>query len=280
MLLEAKHTQKNQYVKVGFSEGTNKDFDRYIKFLTGNSRSYGSEKEENEKIKELEGRLKDKLIKKIDRDWSHRDSIYPKDSEYGRGYKMVVDTTNQRVLFYKIYKNKDNENCVTIHKCPHYKDFIKDLEEKGIEPKKDADPNILLDLLEVERHIAVKESPKEELSEELDKKFNERKKELEKKLDNWKKEKDSDDKEEVKSNEISKEEKKEEVIDPKTKKKIKKVKHIGERGGKYYIDDNGNKIYPTEWNESVKGIKEILLESLSKSKIKSLCEYIKIKMVG
>ena len=192
MLLEAKHKPKNQYAKVGFSEGTNRDFDRYIKFLSGNRGSYGSEKEENEKIKELEGRLKDKIIKKIDRDWSHRDSIYPKDSEYGRGYKMAVDTTNQRVLFYEIYKNKDDKKCVTIHKCPHYKDFIKDLEEKGIEPKEDADPNILLDLLEVERHIAVKESPKEELSEELDKEFNKRKKELEKRLDNWEKDSNKD----------------------------------------------------------------------------------------
>lgn len=58
---------------------------------------------------------------------------------------MLVDTTNNRIIFYEIYKNRDNKRCVTIHKCPHYKDFIKDLEEKGIKPKKDADPNILLD---------------------------------------------------------------------------------------------------------------------------------------
>ena len=50
---------------------------------------------------------------------------------------------------------------------------------------------------------------------------------------------------------------------------------MGERGGKYYIDDNGNKVYPEEWNESIIDLKTKILES----KIVSLVDYLK-QMIG
>ena len=69
--------------------------------------------------------------------------------------------------------------------------------------------------------------------------------------------------------------KKEEVIDPKTGKKTKKVKHTGPRGGHYYINDKGEHIYPEEWNESLKNVKSFIKES----KMVSLIDFLK-KMVG
>lgn len=76
------------------------------------------------------------------------------------------------------------------------------------------------------------------------------------------------------------EETKEEVTDPETGKKIKKVKHTGPRGGHYYINDKGDHVYPEEWNESRKDIREILVESINNSKIRPLCEYIKTRLIG
>ena len=53
---------------------------------------------------------------------------------------------------------------------------------------------------------------------------------------------------------------------------------MGKRGGKYYIDDNGNKVYPEEWNESIKNMKSVK-SYITESKMISLVDYLK-KMVG
>lgn len=74
------------------------------------------------------------------------------------------------------------------------------------------------------------------------------------------------------------EDKKEDVIDPKTGKKTKKVKHTGPRGGHYYINDKGEHIYPEEWNESIKNMKSVKTYIIE-SKMVSLTDYLK-KMVG
>ena len=71
---------------------------------------------------------------------------------------------------------------------------------------------------------------------------------------------------------------KEEVTDPETGNKIKKVKHTGPRGGHYYINDKGEHVYPKEWNESVKNIRNIK-SYIIESKLTSLIDYIK-RMVG
>ena len=90
-----------------------------------------------------------------------------------------------------------------------------------------------------------------------------------------------DKEDDVKSKEDSDEESKEtkeEITDPETGKKIKKVKHTGPRGGHYYINDNGEHIYPEEWNESIKNMKSVK-SYITESKMVSLIEYLK-KMVG
>ena len=43
-----------------------------------------------------------------------------------------------------------------------------------------------------------------------------------------------------------------------------------EFAGKYYIDDNGNKVYPEEWNESIIDLKTKILETILKKKLRKL----------
>ena len=289
MLLETNKKHKyNQFTQIDFDGDSEDEFEKYVDFLNGNSKHFKEEikdkdEDEVEKIKNRwKGKLEKEIKEKLERTFNHEKSIYPSDTEYGED-NMLVDTTNNRIIFYEIYKNGDDKECVTIHKCPHYKDFIKDLEEKGIEPKKDADASILLDLLRVERHIATNESPNNKLSKKLDKEFNEREKELKKKLESQKEsQKEESDKEKGESkdsdNEKETKEEKEEVTDPETGKKIKKVKHTGPRGGHYYINDKGEHIYPEEWNESIKNMKSVK-SYITESKMVSLIDYLK-KMVG
>lgn len=68
-----------------------------------------------------------------------------------------------------------------------------------------------------------------------------------------------------------------EVTDPETGKKIKKKRHTGERGGKYYIGKGGERVYPPEWNGHKNESKLALIpitEYLQNSKMKSLTDYI------
>ena len=283
MLLEGKHKSKSQYKEISFNGEAEEEFEKYIDFLYTNSERFQDEvKDKNEdEIKEIEerwkGKLENELKDKLERTFNHKKSIYPDNSEYGID-NMLVNTTNQRVIFYEIIKDGDDSS-IKIHKCPHYEDFINELKEKKIEPKKNADPYILLDLLKLEYHNEVKKSGENGLSKEVKEEFNKREKELKDKCKNWNIDKDSknkDSKEPEKSKES--EGKKEKITDPKTGKKIKKVKHTGPRGGHYYINNKGKHIYPEEWNESIKNMKSVK-SYITESKMVSLIEYLK-KMVG
>lgn len=148
---------------------------------------------------------------------------------------MYVDKKSHYVVFYKVITPKKGEPYLSIEKNIHSTELKKELEEKGIKPLKDCDKSLLDDLETVYKEDDVKLRD------------------------------DSEDEKETQ----------EEVTDPDTGKKIKKVKHVGERGGKYYIDDNGNKVYPEEWNESIIDLKTKILES----KIVSLVDYLK-QMIG
>lgn len=136
MLLESKRKSKSQYKVVSFNDDSKDEFEKYIDFLYTNSERFKNEiKDKNEEeIKDIENKWKGKLEKelkdKLERTFNHKKSIYPSDTEYGED-NMLVDTTNNRVIFYEIHKGDDGSS-IKIHKCPHYKDFIKDLEEKGI----------------------------------------------------------------------------------------------------------------------------------------------------
>lgn len=288
MILEA----KSQYETIVFSDDSNEDFDKYIEFLMREDKKFQQKIEHasDDEISEIKDgqteKLKAQINKWVNNDWKHKDSIYPERTKYGKGYKMLVSGSGERVIFYEVYTDKKGKRHARIHKCPHYKDFSKDLEEKNIKPKEDADASLLLDLLQLERQDAVRDLKSDEdgLPEDVQKEFDERKKELEKKLDSQKESKKGsksvDKKDHDKDSESSKKEsetekKEEEVTDPETGKKIKKVKHTGERGGHFYIDDDGDRVYPEEWKESLKDIRTLITES----NIIPLSEFIK-QLVG
>lgn len=272
MILESK--SEPQYKTVSFSDDSNKDFEKYIEYLIKTDKNFQKEienEEDGDKVKRLknkrEEKLKNQIIKKVNKDWRHKESIYPSDTEYGKGYKMVVSGEGERVIFYDIYTDKKDKKHARVHKCPHYKDFIKDLEEKGIEPKKDADASLLLELLELERQDMVRDlKDVDSLPEDIQKDFDDRKKELEKKLESQKNP--------SKSSEKNSDEKFEEDTDEEGNPRQHKT---GPQGGKYYRVKIDGKWGPwnSETNEKMKSVKSYITES----KMVSLIDYLK-KMVG
>ena len=148
---------------------------------------------------------------------------------------MYVDKRSHYVVFYTVETTKNGDKIMKVRKNIHSTELKKELEEKDIKPLKNCDQSLLDDLVSVYKEDDVKLKD------------------------------DSEDEKETQ----------EEVTDPDTGRKIKKVKHVGKRGGKYYIDDNGNKVYPEEWNESIIDLKTKILES----KIVSLIDYLK-RMIG
>ncbi len=245
-------------MKVKFSPDTRDDLRNYKEHLQklkdSNRNKYHYIKPEDEKKK-----LRNKIGSSIGDKDNHSKSIFPKEFEYGsESHKMYIDKKSHHVVFYKVITPKKNgsEPYVSIEKCIHSKELRKELDKKGIEPLEDSDPQLLLDYITIEKEDKIND---ESLTDEEREEYKEIEDELKERI----------------SNNSKKTEKKEEVTDPDTGKKIKKVKHVGERGGKYYIDDNGNKVYPEEWNESIIDLKTKILES----KIVSLVDYLK-QMVG
>ena len=222
-------------MKVIFTSKTKEDFRKHNDYVRKQKKSDGH-KYQSYELKGINKSFKKNLKENLEKIKEPKDSIFPKEFEYSSdSHKMYVDKKSHYVVFYKVITPKKGEPYLSIEKNIHSTELKKELEEKGIKPLKDCDKSLLDDLETVYKEDDVKLRD------------------------------DSEDEKETQ----------EEVTDPDTGKKIKKVKHVGERGGKYYIDDNGNKVYPEEWNESIIDLKTKILES----KIVSLVDYLK-QMIG
>ena len=238
---------------IELSDNAKKEIVNYSKYLAKTT------KFDKEKIQELTTKFEEQLKKNINSsDNEHSDSIFPRKTKFGKGYKMCVDKSKHRVIFYKIDKDENGKEVARIHECPHSTELKKELDKKGIEPLEDSDPKLLLDYITVEKEDKVNN---ETLTDEEREEYKKKEDKLKERISNK-----------------SKDNKKEEVTDPETGKKIKKVKHTGPRGGHYYINDKGEHIYPEEWNESIKNMKSVKTY-ITESKMVSLVDYLK-KMVG
>ncbi|MBR5466535.1 MAG: hypothetical protein IKU79_03920 [Bacteroidaceae bacterium] len=222
-------------MKVIFTSETKEDFRKHNDYVQRLNKSDGH-KYQSYELKGINKSFKKNLKDNLEKIKTPKDSIFPKEFEYSSdSHKMYVDKMSHYVVFYTVETTKSGEKIMKVRRNIHSTELKKELEEKGIKPLKDCDKSLLDDLETVYKEDDVKLKD------------------------------DSEDEKETQ----------EEVTDPDTGRKIKKVKHVGKRGGKYYIDDNGNKVYPEEWNESIIDLKTKILES----KIVSLVDYLK-RMIG
>ena len=192
-------------MKVKYSKSTQEDFRKHRDYLTRTGKSDGHKYQKYE-LDGISKSLKSNISKGLTDIKEHKDSIFPKEFEYhSDSHKMYVDKKSHHIVFYKVITPKKGEPYISVEKCIHSTELRKELEKRGIKPLKGCDKSLLDDLETVYREDDVKS--KEDSDEES-------------------------------------KETKEEITDPETGKKIKKVKHIGPRGGHYYIKDNGEQIYP------------------------------------
>ena len=209
-------------MKIKYSKSTQEDFQKHRDYLTRTGKSDGHKYQKYE-LDGISKSLKSNISKGLTDIKEHKDSIFPKEFEYhSDSHKMYVDKKSHHIVFYKVITPKKGEPYISVEKCIHSTELRKELEKRGIKPLKGCDKSLLDDLETVYREDDVKS--KEDSDEES-------------------------------------KETKEEITDPETGKKIKKVKHTGPRGGHYYINDKGEHIYPEEWNESLKDIKDLIIES-------------------
>lgn len=218
---------------------------------------------------------------------NHNDSIYPKDCEFGKNYKIGIEKKKHYISFYKIIKDGDGNPQISIERCLHSTKLKKELDRKGIKPKEDADPYVLLDLLKIERgdEVAKLEDGKDSLPEELQKEFDEREKELESRIEsqNKKEEEEKEKSEDKKKEEKEKDKEKEEdgeIEKEDTDKDGNPRQHkTGPEGGKYYrvkIDGEWGPWNPDpKESKTFKSLSSLLLES----KMISLNQYIKNRKV-
>lgn len=222
-------------MKVIFTSETKEDFRKHNDYVRRLKKSDGHKYQPYE-LKGINKSFKKNLKDNLEKIKTPKDSIFPKEFEYSSdSHKMYVDKRSHYVVFYTVETTKNGDKIMKVRKNIHSTELKKELEEKDIKPLKNCDQSLLDDLVSVYKEDDVKLKD------------------------------DSEDEKETQ----------EEVTDPDTGRKIKKVKHVGKRGGKYYIDDNGNKVYPEEWNESIIDLKTKILES----KIVSLIDYLK-RMIG
>ena len=225
-------------MKVIFTSETKEDFRKHNDYVRKQKKSDGH-KYQSYELKGINKSFKKNLGENLGKIKEPKDSIFPKEYEYSSdSHKMYVDKKSHYVVFYTVETTKSGEKIMKVRRNIHSTELKKELEEKGIKPLKDCDKSLLDDLETVYKEDDVKSRD------------------------------DSEDEKETK----------EEVTDPETGKKIKKVKHIGPRGGHYYINDKGEHIYPEEWNESIKNMKSVKTY-ITESKMVSLVDYLK-KMVG
>lgn len=225
-------------MKVIFTGETKEDFRKHNDYVRKQKKSDGR-KYQSYELKGINKSFKKNLGESLEKIKEPKDSIFPKEFEYSSdSHKMYVDKKSHYVVFYTVETTKRGEKIMKVRRNIHSTELRKELEERGIEPLKDCDKSLLDDLKTVYKEDDVKLRD------------------------------DSEDEKETK----------EVITDPETGKKIKKVKHTGPRGGHYYINDNGEHIYPEEWNESIKNMKSVKTY-ITESKLISLVDYLE-KMVG
>lgn len=253
-------------MRVDFSKTANEELKDYKKHLLELKKK--GELPSYVKIPESLKKLKKIIIEELSRVNNHKDSIYPKDCEFGKDYKIGTRNEKNYISFYDIVKDSKGESYISIERCLHFTKLKKELDRKGIKPKEDADPYVLLDLLKIERgdEVAKLEDGKDSLPEELQKEFDEREKELESRIESQNK-KEGKKKEKEEPEDKGKEE---EVYDKETGKKVKRIVYTGPKGGRFYKSDNGEKVYIDE-QRIFKSLSSLLLES----KMISLNQYIK-----
>lgn len=234
-------------MEITLSKSAQKECVKYAKYITKGKNSSDTE------IDNIAGQFESFVKHNISNITKHEDTVYPEDCMYGKGYKMFIHDEKRRVIFYEIKRNGD----IMVHECPHTTDLVKNLKKKKIKPKEDANPEMLLKLLELERGDMVAALPDDgdgELPEDVRKEFEERKEELKKKLNsNSKYEEDTDSE-----------------GNPRQHK-------TGPKGGKYYRVKKDGKWGPwnSDTNESIRNI-----NTIKESKMVGLVEYIKNRLVG
>jgi hypothetical protein len=235
-------------MNIEFSDNAKKEIINYSKYLAKTT------KFDKEKIQELTTKFEEQLKKNINSsDNEHSDSIFPRKTKFGKGYKMCVDKSKHRVIFYKIDKDENGKEVARIHECPHSTDLKKELDKKGIEPLGDSDPKLLLDYITIEKEDKVNN---ETLTDEEREEYKKKEEELKEQISN-------------KSQGIEKEDK-DEHGNPRQHK-------TGPQGGRYYRVKIDGKWGPwnSETNEKMTSVKSYINES----KMVSLIDYLK-KMVG
>ena len=212
-------------------------------------------------------KLKDIIIKELSRVNNHKDSIYPKDCDFGEDYKIGIGKEKHYISFYEIVKDSKGESYISIEKCLHSTKLKKELDKKGIKPLEDSDPQLLLDYITIEREDKVND---EMLTDEERDEYNKKEKELESRIESQnKKERKKKEKEEPEDKG-----KEEEVYDEETGKTVKQIVYTGPKGGRFYKSDNGENVYVDE-SKTFKSLSSLLLES----KRVSLSQYIKDRKV-
>lgn len=235
-------------MNIEFSDNAKKEIINYSKYLAKTT------KFDKEKIQELTTKFEEQLKNNINSsDNEHSDSIFPRKTKFGKGYKMCVDKSKHRVIFYKIDKDENGKEVARIHECPHSTDLKKELDKKGIEPLGDSDPKLLLDYITIEKEDKVNN---ETLTDEEREEYKKKEEELKEQISN-------------KSQGIEKEDK-DEHGNPRQHK-------TGPQGGRYYRVKIDGKWGPwnSETNEKMTSVKSYINES----KMVSLIDYLK-KMVG
>lgn len=214
---------------VKYSGDTKEDFRNHRTYLSGVIKTDGS-RFSSENINKFSRNLKKNITKGIENTKEHKDSIFPKEFDYdSENYKMYIDKPSHHIVFYKIKKDNKGRHYISVERLIHSTKLKEELDKKGIKPLENADKSLSDDLNDVYKEDEINQ-------------------------------KDNNEEEEGKE---------EEVYDEETGKKVKRIVYTGPKGGRFYKNKRGEKVYVDE-NKLYKNLKTILLES----KIRPLSGYI------
>ena len=232
-----------------FTKATQNDFRKHNNYVRNQRKSNGHRYQQHELTginKSFKKNLKDNLEKIKD----PKNSIFPKEFEYNSdSHKMYVDKKSHHIVFYKVINPKKGKPYISIEKCIHSTELSKELDKKDIKPLNNADPELLLDYITVEKEDKVKD---DSLTDEERDEYKKKEDELKERISNKKQGVEKEDEDENGN--------------PRQYK-------TGPQGGKYYrvkIDGKWGDWHSLT-NENLKNIKSYITES----KMVSLLKYIK-----
>lgn len=169
-------------MEIELSDSAKKEIVKYSKYLAKTT------KFDEDKIEQLTIKFEEQLKTNINSSKNeHSDSIFPKKTKFGKGYKMCVDKFKHRVIFYKIDKDENGQEIARIHECPHSTELKKELDKKGIKPLEDSDPQLLLDYITLEKEDKVNNNT---LTDEEREEYKKKEEELEERISNRSKKKE------------------------------------------------------------------------------------------